>query len=455
MMMGKSPEPLSLRASLLLGTALVLLASLICGGVLIYWHAVSKVAEEMTAALNVGERTLRNGVADMERLTSPPQDLATLVKSLDGDRHLRATLIAPHGAVLARSTPLRSSEPAPEWFYRLLAHNPTASRITVPMSSGRLGTLLLETDSRNEIAEAWSDAILTFAILALFCGSSVLLVYWIVGRALKPLGTVVSALQRVGQGDYTPQPLAAGPRELTQVSNGFNQMVTRLAQMSQRKDQLEEQLVEVQEEERAELARDLHDEIGPLLFAVNVDVAALQEHEAIRADPGLRARVTATGDAVLRMQQHVRSILGRLRTPTVADLGLRHSVERLIAFWSSRYPAVSFHMDILEEGLGTELGSRIYRIVQESISNSLRHGHPTRIELTVRWDSSSSLLVEIRDDGVGLQTDGSQGGLGLMGMRERVTSLGGDLAVSAGPDGRGVTVRAWLPSVPEDFATVE
>jgi two-component system, NarL family, sensor histidine kinase UhpB len=97
-----------------------------------------------------------------------------------------ARLLAPHGAVLARSTPLPSTEPPPEWFYRMLVHDPKVSRIRVPMSSGRLGVILLETDSRNEIAEAWSDATLTFSILALFCCSSALLVYWIVAHALKP-----------------------------------------------------------------------------------------------------------------------------------------------------------------------------------------------------------------------------------------------------------------------------
>jgi two-component system sensor histidine kinase UhpB len=239
---------------------------------------------------------------------------------------------------------------------------------------------------------------------------------------------------------------------LAQLSNGFNQMVARLAQMSQRKAQLEEQLVAAQEEERAELARDLHDEIGPLLFAVSVDLAAFQEHETLRADRNLRARLTATSEAVLRMQQHVRSILGRLRPPTIADLGLRHSVERLIAFWRTRYPAVSFHVDLSEEDFGADVGSRIYRIVQESVSNALRHGQPSRIELSVLWESAATLLVEIRDDGVGLQPKGPQGGLGLTGMRERVTALGGELAVSAGLDGRGVTVRARLPLVPDDFA---
>jgi two-component system sensor histidine kinase UhpB len=223
--------------------------------------------------------------------------------------------------------------------------------------------------------------------------------------------------------------------------------------MSQRKDRLEEQLVEVQEEERAELARDLHDEIGPLLFAVSVDLVALREHDALRGDSQLRARLAATDEAVSRMQQHVRSILGRLRPTTVADLGLRHSVEGLATFWRTRYPAVSFNIDISEESFSADVGSRIYRIVQESVSNAVRHGHPSRIELSVSRESTTSVVVEVRDDGVGLQPEGIQGGLGLTGMRERVSELGGELDVSAGSGGRGVRVRARLPAASEETAT--
>jgi two-component system, NarL family, sensor histidine kinase UhpB len=439
----------SLRLTLFLGIVLLVTTSLVCGGVLLYWHAVHKVDTEMNAALTVGERTVRNAVADIERAEVPSQDFAALVKSLDGDRHLRATLVAPHGAILARSAPLESDDPAPEWFYDLLVRPPGVIRVPVPMSSGRAGAIQLETDSRNEIGEAWDDATLTFTILVLFCSMSAMLVHWIVGRALKPLNSIILAFQRVGGGDYGAKALESGPRELAQLSKGFNQMVARLAEMSRRKDRLEEQLVEVQEEERAELARDLHDEIGPLLFAVSVDLVALHDNAAIRADPQLRGRLTATGEAVSRMQQQVRSILGRLRPPTVADIGLRPSVEGLTTFWRTRYPTVSFHLDIVDESFSDDVGSRIYRIVQESINNALRHGHPANISLSVARESATSVAVEISDDGVGLQSTGSHGGLGLTGMRERVTALGGELEVSAGPGGRGVRVRARLPAAAE------
>jgi two-component system sensor histidine kinase UhpB len=227
--------------------------------------------------------------------------------------------------VLARSQPLIPADGAPAWFYNLLAYQAETRRILLPESPG--GAILLESDPLNEISEVWSSAVLMLGTLVLVCSLNAVLVYWITGRALRPLDQVVAACARIGSGDYTPEIPESGTQELAQLYRGFKQMAGQLAMMSRRQLLLEEQLVQVQEEERAELARDLHDEVGPLLFAVSVDLVALQQESALSAP--LKLRLDATRDAVSRMQQHVRSILGRLRPPTVTDLGLSDSIERL------------------------------------------------------------------------------------------------------------------------------
>jgi two-component system sensor histidine kinase UhpB len=163
-------------------------------------------------------------------------------------------------------------------------------------------------------------------------------------------------------------------------------------------------------------------------------------------DPQLAERLAAMRDAISRIQQHVRSILGRLRPPTVADLGLLHSLERLVGFWRTRYPAVKFRVSTPDANFNADMGSRIYRIVQESLSNALRHGHPGCIDVEVSLDGQQAVVVKIADDGIGLQSSGESTGLGLSGMRERVNSFGGALNVSGGLAGRGVTVTARLPS---------
>jgi two-component system sensor histidine kinase UhpB len=271
------------------------------------------------------------------------------------------------------------------------------------------------------------------------------LAFWIAGRALGPLTQVVAACARIGGGDYGLQIAERGASELVQLVRGFNHMAGQLAAMARHQHRLEEQLVQVQEEERAELARDLHDEVGPLLFAVSVDLAALQQDESLRGSCVLQARLGATVDAVTRMQREVRGMLGRLRPPSVVDLGLSHSIELLAAFWRARYPQIAFEVAVLQEALSAEVGTRIYRIVQESISNAVRHGRPQHIGVSVDREGNGGILVQVRDDGIGLPPGRHGAGLGLTGMRERVLALGGQLEVSAGSEGRGVVVSARLP----------
>lgn len=198
--------------------------------------------------------------------------------------------------------------------------------------------------------------------------------------------------------------------------------------------------------------REPDDAIGPLLFAVGVDLVALQGHSAIQADTDLQARLAATGDGVARMQQKVRSIPGRLRSGTGMDVGLRHSFERLVAFRSLLHPVVSFDLEIAEEHLESEVAAQVHRVVQGSLSNALRHGHFTCIVLRVLQDTDGSLLAEVCDDGGGLRPVGLRRGLGLTGMRERMQEPGGTLEVSAaGLDGRGARVRALLPGSLHDM----
>jgi signal transduction histidine kinase len=111
------------------------------------------------------------------------------------------------------------------------------------------------------------------------------------------------------------------------------------------------------------------------------------------------------------------------RPRTLLDLGPAHPVGNLIAFWQARYPTVVFGVDMPPDGFGPAIDERIYRIVQESLNYALRHGRPQHIAIAVRLNADGIITVDISDDDIGFQTsDGA--GFGLLGMRERVQSLG-------------------------------
>jgi len=428
--------------------ALVLIASLMLSSVAVYWHAVRKVETEMRAAITVGKHAVHNAVDEVDEATNPQRLLQTLVADFEGDRHLRASWIDSSSAVVAASHPTVASDRAPEWFYRALVGSSERARVSLPAPFNSYGTVLLETDSHNEIDEVWSDTLLSLVILAMFCACVLGVVYLTLGYALRPLREMSMAFVRIGSGDYGTRVTEGGPQELTHLCGGFNQMAVRLADIDLEKRRLEDQLSAVQEEERAELARDLHDEVGPLLFAVSADLAVIQRHQAVNSCAKTARRLEAVREAVVLMQRHVRAILGRLRPPILLDLGLVPAIDALVAFWRKRYPALLFDIRITSEGFGTRLDQPIYRMIQEGISNALRHSRPTRIEIAAGRQDDGTVTVEVSDDGGGMADPRRALGFGLIGMRERVHSLGGTLTVGNRSKGKGVTLLAQFP--PQD-----
>lgn len=436
---------MSLRNRLLFSIFITLLLSLVAGGAFTYWHAVKKIETEMTAAIAVGGRIAHNAVDDVEEAVDPPRRLELLVADFHGDRHLRASLVVG-GKVIKASDLARPESPAPEWFYGLLAGPPNVLHVQLPPVFDGFGSVVLQTDAANEVAEVWGDVGLTLSVLTIFCMLVLTFVYWTLSSAIRPLQDLTSAFARVGERDYRERVSERGPLELVRLYQGFNQMVEQLQRTEQQNKRLQEQLVTVQDEERADLARNLHDEIGPLLFAADVDAVAISQLAQKGDHEQIPERVGIIRDAIGHMQRHVRDILGRLRPAVLLDVGLAHAIDNLVSFWRAHRPSLNFRLDLPDDSLGELLDGTVYRIVQESLSNAVRHGSPSNIEIAVEEHSDGSIGIRIADDGGGLKSNGRPGGLGIIGMQERVAALGGNLEVKNRADGRGVVVSARIPA---------
>ena len=427
----------SLRVRLIGCLALVLAFSLAVGLAVGLRTAAVLVFNELSVSLDVAGREVRNGLA-------AAADQATLrrrVAALDGDRHVVATLRDASGAVLARSRLRPVTDPVPGWFRRLLAPSLPPLRVQVPG-----GTIELRADPDNELAERWSELSDSLLQLGLFCLLAAAGVLWTTDRAVRPLRQLTGAFQRIEAGDYATQIAAGGPPEIGQLLHQFNRMATKLAGTEAHNRRLHLQLLNLQEEERAGLARDLHDEIGPCLFAVNLHAAGIGALAARGRSEEIGAEIRAIHDAVAHMQRHVKAILGQLRPANPAAHGLAPAIDGLIAFWRGRYRDIAFSADIAvpDAALDEAASDAVYRVVQESLTNAVRHGRPNRVEIAVHCDEAAGdLRVHVADDGRGgEQPDGM--GFGLAGMRERVTALGGTLSV-ANRSGRGWLVEARLP----------
>lgn len=436
----------SLRQRLLLRLLGVLGLSLLLASGLAYWRAADKVHTELEAALRVGAQLLDDAVKEVRRSPTPYQQLRIVIERFSGGRHLKVTLLDNHGERIASSRLQEPDEPAPEWFYEAVSGEPHVLRVPLPSNISGYSVLLLEADPRNEVQEFWEEVrfgLMMWGIIATLAGA---LIYWSIGRELAPLDTLNGALSKVAAGEFHVRIAESGSRDLRTVARGFNDMAHALEDSRVMTARLEEQLASVQEEERAELARDLHDEIGPLLFSVGIDAG---EAKRLLEDDGSKPEVTERLDVIresVRLsQKHVLRLLGRLRNGTVEDLGLEGAVAQLVEFWRVRQPQIAILANVPQDGIAPRIDTAIYRIIQESISNAVRHGTATsQISVQVCVDDGGVVEVEVQDDGGGLKSQ--RLGNGLTGMRERVTSLGGSLEIAGSPDGRGVRITARIPS---------
>jgi two-component system sensor histidine kinase UhpB len=265
-----------------------------------------------------------------------------------------------------------------------------------------------------------------------------------------------SALYRIGEGDYEARVPRRGPPELARLAASFNRMADRLASTEARNRRLHEQLLTLQEEERAALARDLHDEIGPYLFAINVDAATIVRLAEEKRTPEIPAQVRLIHEAVAHMQAQVKATLGRLRAAGLLEFGLKQAVEHLIDFWRARHLKTEFKVSVTigtnGSGFGELIDATLYRVIQEGVSNAVRHGNPSCITITVGSDDTgSNITASIIDDGKDLAETTGRGetGFGLLGMRERVAALGGSLTITdrsdVGDGDSGLAVVARLP----------
>jgi two-component system, NarL family, sensor histidine kinase UhpB len=402
----------------------------------------------MQAALAVGAQTIRNGIDGLAEVRNPGNERERLVRAFDGDRHVRAVLRDIRGQVRVGSTVPRLAPNVPAWFVALLS--PSLQPVRFDVGAG--SAITVEPDPYNEIGEVWTQLWDDLGAVALSCGLSIVLVSFVVARALRPLDRLWTALASVGSGEYAVRVDYSGPPELARLAQGFNAMAERLDAVQVRNLRLNKQLLTLQEEERIDLARDLHDEVGPFLFAVNLDAAAIER--VVGSDrTGDRTgevpeRARAIREAVEHMQRHVRAMLHRLRPASPVEAGLAPALGNLVAFWRARQAEIDFALDMAvdEERLDDPTMAAIYRLVQEGLSNAVRHGRPRRIEIVVGAVKSGEVVVRVADNGTGLAASNGPG-LGFTGMRERVEGLGGTLHVGERANGTGLVVTARLPCV--------
>jgi two-component system, NarL family, sensor histidine kinase UhpB len=419
------------------------------------------VHEETVSANKVAAQLLKRNV-----WRYAAQGTGAMLAFLQGIGRVRSndiTLYDAEGKELYRSPPstYKAGRDAPDWFVGLIAPPPSVQSIAFP--DGRLE--VRSNASRAEV-DAWDS------VLVLVAGALVLLlvlhlgVFWLVGRAVRPFGQIVTALNalQAGRFDVALPPLSGS--EAAAIGAAFNRMVgdlQRRIESETRAARAESQLSDSREltrwidqrieAERRLIARELHDELGQSVTAMRSMALSIAARMHGRdAESERAARLIA--DESLRLYDAMHGIIPRL-TPLVLDnLGLAEALRDLVERTERSQAGVQVPLDVDlgAAAIPAEASLALFRAAQEGLTNALRHGRATRIELTLRA-AGGAVTLDVVDDGSGFSSGGAgarpavTGHHGLRWLAERAESLGGSFGIGAGPDG-GVRLQMRLPLSP-------
>ena len=260
-------------------------------------------------------------------------------------------------------------------------------------------------------------------------------------RRFAPLETLIEEMEKVDLGRPGPllPPSIDGigeTEEVERIELAFLRMMRRLEAERRRAGSA---ALQAQEEERARVARDLHDEVNQSLTGLLLRLEAARE----AAPPELEAELAETKALAHQAMRELLSLARQLRPSALDDLGLVAAIGGQVEQLARGEIEAELDTDGDFSELGDDAQLVVYRVAQEALSNAARHSGAGRVDVRLRR-RGEDVELEVADDGRGFAFDESEGGLGLAGMRERALLIGGELTIESRPD-RGTTVRLTVP----------
>lgn len=299
---------------------------------------------------------------------------------------------------------------------------------------------------RHETDQRFYPLALLFAVVGIFLSLGVNLIA--LRAAFRPLARLQQAAMQVRQGDYSVRAdgAAFGDPEIQALAETLNGTLDKLALDRIELDLLASQVIRAQEDERQRIARELHDDTAQVLFAQLLRLSALKG----AGDPAVSELAASLEEMTSEALESVRRLALELRPPALDDLGLHDALGELVQRCSDQLSIpVDYQVHGVRSRLAPEIELVLYRIAQEALLNVAKHARATAAWVDLER-SATDVTLSVRDDGDGFDTtgaaksDGRGLGLGLFGMEERATLVGGRLRVWSGA-GKGTEVYAYIP----------
>ncbi len=438
---------MSLRYQINLRILFSSLCILLLGSSIAIWQARDAVNKEIDSSINLAVQLITFGFSQASKTPFNETDWLPKFNSLNQTRHLSIQLKEPSGRIIGFShhnPQTNNDEQPPQWFINLVAVDYPKVEHKITSFSGEQITLIIQANPLDEITEVWHESLGFFSSIFLLTLFTFLAVNLAFNKALKSIAVIVDALKIIETGQYQQKLPEFSIQEYGSIAKAINHMTGELNASQQENRALTQHTLAIQEDERQRLSQELHDELGQSLTAIKVMAVT-----AGRSQAG--AMGTRPTDSIVSICDHlmtvVRSMMHQLHPLVLTELGLKATMEDLLNHWSLRNPELKLTIDCPDEvdGLEQKITIQIFRIVQECLTNIVRHARANQAAISLKIEHQpKTLRLQVTDDGQGCAIDRIKTGFGLLGMRERINSLGGEFAILTQPQ-QGMSIIATIP----------
>lgn len=426
----------------------ILLSSLFIlalGGAIAIWQARYAVDKEIDSSVNLTAHLITCGLSQAR-----PNHTAWLncFSSLKETRHLTIEIIKPTGETFGignKSGISGADELPPKWFINLIGNERARTESQITTSLGEQFSLRIQANPLDEIKEVWEESIAFLYSIVLLTQLIFLSVYLALNKTISSIKIIVDALKMVETGNYRQKLPEFVTAEYNSIARAINHMTAELNKAQQENRSLVQHSLEILENERKQLAMELHDELGQSLTAIKI--MAITANRKKTEVEEITASIANICDSLIDV---VRSIMQQLHPLVLTELGLKAAIEDLLNHWSTRNQGLKFFFQCPDEidSLGQKITIQIFRVIQECFTNIIRHADATEclVELELIRAPENQIRLTIKDNGKGCQADKITKGFGILGMKERIHSLGGNLSIQSQP-GKGVEVNVLIPII--------
>lgn len=433
---------LRLRLNLLLIAIFVL--TLAVGAVYVMSNTRRAVKDELQSSIELSSTLIALMVdyTATDNPTSSARELIRQVARIGHTRHLHIEM-ADSNALPALAIPevLESEIAAPQWFVQLVQPEPIelVRSVRIP---GTDKHVIVRADAGDEIAEAWRESRLMLTVLGVLCVVANGVIYLMVGRSLKPLRDMPAALAGIERGEYQLRVARTGLLDIDLIAERFNHMAEALERSQLEMTRLASRSLAIQEEERRHLAHELHDEMGQSISAIKALAVSISQR-ASATDQTIVGSAATIANVSTDIYDRVRNMMMRLRPVILDELGLVTALQNMIDDWNAHHEDTFCRFTNTGDvpRLSGEIGINLFRIVQEALTNVVKHAHATEAEVSLALrqqrgqpDGSRVLELTIADNGAGFPVNATPRGLGLVGIFERARALHADLQLISAPN---------------------